>query len=798
MTASAGASARCFPSTEPGQTIFDESAASGRLEFASQERAGTRMGVFSGWLEGVHELSYRFRVQSTTLQTPLPTGAVLDPVPREIQALYSRPTADYPATAPSVVKWVEDAALPPPSDVAGRLQTVFAFVTHEIATQPLAGDDALLTLDRREGSAIGKERLLVTLMRALGRPARLVHGLELREGASPQPRAWVEVWGSASWISLSASEGFLGSRPQDWIVLGRSASPLVQATGVRAVGHRFRSMRQPLRPDEIAGLMAPDNPLLAWFSLYRLPLGSQVVLQVLLLLPLGALVTALFRNFVGVRTYGTFMPALIALAIRDATPGVALLVVGTVLCVGVFSRLALDRLRLLMVPRLSILLCIVVLSITALALLGGEFSTGDWLSGATLPIVIFTMWIERITITAAEEGSMEAATPRFLDPLDRRLPAPGVPQPGRGLPLLHLPGAHLRDDGSAGLDRWLHRLPRDRVAALPHRHRSRRARQGARMSLAGMRRAGILGINRRNATYMLARNDRRLYPLVDDKLATKALCAEVGVPVPRLIAVARTHREARNLPEQLGGEDAFVLKPARGAMGNGIVVLEQRDGVILRSGRPMSADDLAYHAAGIISGLYSLAGHLDQAIVEERLEIDPAFESIVAEGVPDVRVIIYRGIPVMAMTRLPTRRSGGRANLHQGAVGAGLDLRSGELRFAVFRNRPISESPDTGEALAGFTLPHFDRVVHSAVAVAERTGLAYLGADVVIDARQGPVILELNARPGLAIQLANREGLRPRLEAVDTELGPYRSGETPSHTIEERIALGRAIAEGRR
>lgn len=315
------------------------------------------------------------------------------------------------------------------------------------------------------------------------------------------------------------------------------------------------------------------------------------------------------------------------------------------------------------------------------------------------------------------------------------------------------------------------------------------------MSLASMRRAGVLGINRRNAVYTLARNDRRLYPRVDDKLATKTLCEEAGIPVPRLLAVARTHREARDLPERLAGESSFVLKPARGAMGNGILVIEQRDGALFRSGRPLSHDDFIYHAAGIISGLYSLAGHLDEAIVEERLEIDPVFGELVAQGVPDVRVIVYRGVPVMAMTRLPTLRSSGRANLHQGAVGAGADLRTGRLTHAVFRNRPVRKSPDTGAPITGFTLPHFDLVIRSAVASAEKTGLAYLGADVVIDARYGPVILELNARPGLAIQLANRMGLRPRLEAVDELLGAFQMGEAPARTIGERIELGREIAE---
>jgi alpha-L-glutamate ligase-like protein len=311
--------------------------------------------------------------------------------------------------------------------------------------------------------------------------------------------------------------------------------------------------------------------------------------------------------------------------------------------------------------------------------------------------------------------------------------------------------------------------------------------------IGALKRRGILGINRRNADYTLAWNARRLYPLVDDKLATKRLCQAVGIPVPKLLAVARTHLEARRLLDALSGESAFVLKPARGAMGNGILVLEQRDGKLFRGTRPYSREDFEYHAAGIISGLYSLAGHADVAMVEERLEIHPVLAPLRDDGVPDIRVIVYRGVPVMCMMRLPTRLSGGRANLHQGAVGIGIDLVSGRATNAMLRGRRIEKSPDTGQPLLGFELPDFDAVLRTAVAATDQTGLGYVGADVVLDARLGPVILELNARPGLAIQLANRVGLLPRLDAVDARLGP-KQAPAPPLELAERIELGRSLA----
>jgi len=155
--------------------------------------------------------------------------------------------------------------------------------------------------------------------------------------------------------------------------------------------------------------------------------------------------------------------------------------------------------------------------------------------------------------------------------------------------------------------------------------------------------------------------------------------------------------------------------------------------------------------------------------------------------VPDVRVVVYRGVPVMAMIRLPTHRSRGRANLHQGAIGAGVALTSGQIVHAVLDNAPVTQHPDTKRPLLGVGVPSFARVLEIAVAATDETGLGYVGADVVIDARRGPVILELNARPGLAIQAASRAGLVPRLRAVSERL-------RPGMTLGERIELGIEIS----
>ncbi len=284
----------------------------------------------------------------------------------------------------------------------------------------------------------------------------------------------------------------------------------------------------------------------------------------------------------------------------------------------------------------------------------------------------------------------------------------------------------------------------------------------------GLVERGVLGINRRNADYVSVWNSRRLFPLVDDKLETKRLALEAGMAVPELYGVIAEQHEIADLPKLLDGRQDFVLKPAHGSGGNGILVIAGRRGKRFRkiSGELIESEELYHHTSNSLSGLYSLGGHRDRVMVEYRVRVDPLFEKITYKGVPDLRTIVFRGYPVMAMARLPTRASDGKANLHQGAVGVGIDLATGKTLGGVLGNEAISEHPDTDRQLTGIQIPGWQGLLELAARCYEITGLGYLGVDVVLDRQHGPMILELNARPGLNIQIANRQGLRRRLQRV--------------------------------
>lgn len=284
-----------------------------------------------------------------------------------------------------------------------------------------------------------------------------------------------------------------------------------------------------------------------------------------------------------------------------------------------------------------------------------------------------------------------------------------------------------------------------------------------------LRRAGVLGINARNTRYVADRNPRRLMPQVNDKLHTKRIAEAAGVPTPRLYGVVEIQAHVRHLRRILGEREDFVVKPALGAQGDGIMVVRSRmkQGWRRLGGARITDREFDAHLSNVLSGMYSLNGLPDVAMLEERVEFDPVFEQISYQGVPDLRILVYRGVPCMAMTRLPTRDSDGKANLHKGGLGVGVDLARGVTTRAVHANAAVDEHPDTGNPIAGVEVPAWRDMLQMAADCYEPVGLGYLGVDLVIDRRRGPLLLELNARPGLAVQLANGRGLQPRLDAVD-------------------------------
>jgi len=288
-------------------------------------------------------------------------------------------------------------------------------------------------------------------------------------------------------------------------------------------------------------------------------------------------------------------------------------------------------------------------------------------------------------------------------------------------------------------------------------------------TIAKFKKKGILGMNARNVAYIARYNERHLFPLVDDKLKTKEAARKHHIKVPDLYGVIRYTAEMNDLGDLLNHLTGFAVKPLRGSGGKGIIIITGRDGefFLKPSGKAMSLQDIRHDISNILSGVYSLGGRPDTAIIESLIRGRPDMLKYSFEGLPDIRVIVFRGFPVMAMMRCPTHQSDGKANLHQGAVGVGLDICTGRAIRAVQRNVLVDRHPDTGVDFSDLAIPDWDEILMLAAKCYDMTGLGYIGCDFVLDETRGPMILELNARPGLAVQIANGIGLKTRLEAIE-------------------------------
>lgn len=277
----------------------------------------------------------------------------------------------------------------------------------------------------------------------------------------------------------------------------------------------------------------------------------------------------------------------------------------------------------------------------------------------------------------------------------------------------------------------------------------------------------VLGMNARNFLYIRPFNRKKYKLIADDKLRTKKHLLKNEVPTPELLAEFHSLQQVRtfdwaSLPEQ------FVIKPARGYGGQGITVVRNWNGTEGRDtkGHTIGIDLLESVVFEIIDGAHSLKNLPDRALIEDYVQSHTFFKKYVESGVPDIRVIVFHGIPVMAMLRLPTAASHGKANLHSGALGVGVDMRTGITTYGVMNGDFVSHIPYKKTKVHGIKVPEWERILLTAVRSQISSKLGFAGVDLVLDQERGPLVLEINARPGLSIQMANRDSLRTRLERV--------------------------------
>ncbi len=272
----------------------------------------------------------------------------------------------------------------------------------------------------------------------------------------------------------------------------------------------------------------------------------------------------------------------------------------------------------------------------------------------------------------------------------------------------------------------------------------------------------VVGMNGRNIGLITPNNKRKNYKYADDKVLAKEILQTHGIPTPQTYAVISSMAEIERVWSELQHYSSLALKPARGSGGKGIMLLRNAGGRWHQGGKAISDEAIHMHIANMLFGIYSF-GDSDTVLVEELIEPHPFYAEIYPGGLPDFRVITLQEKPVMAMLRMPTARSGGKANLHQGGLGIGINMDAGTLMQAYDGARYHDNHPDSQARIEGRDIPLWKEIHDLSIRTARHFPLSYLGIDLVMDRHHGPMVMEVNVRPGLAIQLANKRGLNNAL-----------------------------------
>ena len=484
---------------------------------------------------------------------------------------------------------------------------------------------------------------------------------------------------------------------------------------------------------------------------------------------LGVTVIAVLKNVVGVKTFGTFAPVILALAFLQAGLLFGLLLLLNILFIVISTRELIRRELIQQDHRIAILVTLVGLSIVMIEILAEYFHYPQFDFSFLFPVLILA-WVAERYVEGIDRSGWELPSTQLLWTVVSVLVAYAVMTVDPAVDFLTLNPLVWP---LLVLANWfLGTRVRFRLSE------RRRFRKTLGHLPPSSRDHDVLTMNVRNREFIAKYNDPALFPILT-KARTKEILASHGVPVPETYLLLEGREDLAKLEAFLGTATAFVIKPGLGHGGEGVLVVRGR-----KKGRfdtnlgTMDAAEIVAHAQYILTGAFGGDGG-DIALVEALVEPHPGLGDLIPSGLADIRVICLRGYPVMAMMRLPTEESAGRANLHAGAVGCGIQLSLGRVVHATWHGRPIGKHPDTSAPLLRTEIPFWSQILEIAAQAQLASGLGYAGVDIVLDKGRGPLVLEVNKRPGLEIQNANSAGLLRRLRSVEATLA--------SGDVEERV-----------
>ena len=749
-----------LPAETARQVVLSERVNAGGLQEATYQVDAGRVARWRGNAsDNGGRVNYSATVFSSAVRFDIADSLTI-PSPGVASLPYLAATEAIPVYHPEIAALWRDIEPAEEKRVLPVLRAIHDYVL-ALETLPFKGHtDALTALRLEAASCNGKARLFVALARLNSLPSRLVGGLVMTEGTKKTSHQWVEVFIGDQWVPFDPTNDHFAAIPAHYLQLYVGDHYLFRHSANIGFDYAFT-----IRPDQVSPSLYPQiaeargqsglSPLLAALDL------DPTIAQMFLLLPLCGLVIAFLRNVVGITSFGIFMPMLVACLCLYTGLLTGIAAFTFIVLVAFAFHVILRRLKLLKIPRLA-----ATLTLSNLVSLGvfwyldsaGQFHFSVM---SLLPIVVVCFIADRLH-DLTEDRDWQGAITLTLGTLASIVTCYGVLESAMLASLFGLyPESYLLVLAAlVVIGGWT----------------------GVRLSElfrfdGGM--PGLIGINARNRELVGALNKDRYLRLATDKCRTKHRLTALGIPVAETLGEFDSMRDLDQVSDVLGTRDSFAIKPNRGSRGNGILIIRDRDGDTFRAagGMTYTLDQLESHIAGIIHGQYSADGSPDTAFVEPLIQQHWQVTQLSPYGLADIRVLVNEGQVCGAMLRLPTRASGGKANLHQGAIGAAVNLETGVIDKVRCEKQQIDVHPETAIPLTGVTLPHWQAVVATAARCYDAVPLGYMGVDICLT-DEGPLVLEVNGRPGLEIQNILGEGLGRRLiTPTRTEVaGPQPEG----------------------